>query len=304
MNPYFKRLLSIILAAALMLSACALTVNAAETGDDETPVTAAVGAEYGYTSVGEPSTEATEPTEPQQPAIMLSFNNTAEGTQISWDAVEGAARYILFLHAQEGYQMLAETDATEYLHTPLEDGAVYSYNIRALDAKGDTMIDLAASDSVNTFIAPPVIDSLSGNAEGVELTWNETAATRYRVYRRITGSGWSRVGETNGTIYLDTTAESGKTYIYTVRCISEDSERFLSYHNSGRSLFFVRTPSITSISNTATGARISWDKPDGAYRCRVYVKDGSDWRRLTETADTSYEHENLADGRNYTYTVR
>ena len=304
MNPYFKRLLSIILAATLMLSACALTVNAAETGGDETPAIADVGVEYGYVPVGEPSTEATEPTKPQQPTITLSFNNTAEGTQISWDAVEGAARYVLFLHAQEGYQMLAETDATEYLHTPLEDGAVYSYNIRALDAKGDTMIDLAASDSVNTFIAPPVIDSLSGNAEGVELTWNETAASRYRVYRRVTASEWSRVGETNGTIYLDTTAESGKTYIYTVRCISEDGERFLSYHNSGKSLFFVRTPSITSISNTATGARINWDKPDGAYRCRVYVKDGSDWRRLTETADTSYEHENLADGRIYTYTVR
>ena len=93
MNPYFKRLLSIILAATLMLSACALTVNAAETGEDKTPVTAAVGAEYGYTSVREPSTEATEPTEPQQPAITLSFNNTAEGTQISWDAVDHAESY-------------------------------------------------------------------------------------------------------------------------------------------------------------------------------------------------------------------
>ena len=120
-------------------------------------MTAAVGAEYGYVPVGEPSTEATEPTEPQQPAITLSFYNTAEGTQISWDAVEGAARYVLFLHAQEGYQMLAETDVAEYLHTPLEDGAVYSYNIRALDANGGTLIDLAASDSVNTFIAPPEI---------------------------------------------------------------------------------------------------------------------------------------------------
>ena len=44
------------------------------------------------------------------------------------------------------------------------------------------------------------------------------------------------------------------------------------------------------------------DKADAKYR--VYVKSGSGWTRLTETAGSSYVHDKLTAGETYTYTLR
>lgn len=66
----------------------------------------------------------------------------------------------------------------------------------------------------------------------------------------------------------------------------------------------VNYPEITSFSNTAKGTKISWSKYDSATKYRVYVRNGSSWRRVGETTTTSFTHNSLKNNTTYVYTVR
>ena len=156
--------------------------------------------------------------------------------------------------------MLAQTAELSYTHAPLENGREYIYSVRAVNRNGEVFAQSA--DYSNTFYAPPVISSLTAVDNGVKIVWGATEGVEaYRLYRAAGSSGWSRLALVNGSEYIDTAAESAKIYTYTVRCVTPDGERFLSYHNEGKTFGYVKTPAITSFSNTLTGTRISFDKP-------------------------------------------
>ena len=61
---------------------------------------------------------------------------------------------------------------------------------------------------------------------------------------------------------------------------------------------------ITGADNTATGTRISWSAADGATTYGIYLRDGSRYTLLAQTAELSYTHAPLENGREYIYSVR
>lgn len=64
-------------------------------------------------------------------------------------------------------------------------------------------------------------------------------------------------------------------------------------------------PEITSIAPTATGFKLSWSAFTGAAKYFVFIrKDNGGWKKLGESATTSYQHKNLTNNTTYTYTVR
>ena len=298
MSQRLKKLLSMVLAVMVIASTSVMAAQAGPIpeGDNETPVMVS------QNGSSDP-TEGVAPTEAEQPAPLLSFNNTAGGTVISWDAAEGAVEYALYLHTGEEYTLLTQTAQLSFEHENLNDGEAYSYRLSALDGNGE-VVSQTAEDAVNTYVAPPELTALTATASGVDLVWSERVTESYRVYRRTKGSGWTNIGETEDTTYHDATAVSGTEYIYTIRCVTADGSRFLSYHTAGKSINYVQTPEITEMDNKATGTMITWNKPAGADKCRLYYRNGSDWVRICETADNSYLHDNLTDGKSYTYTVR
>ncbi|MBQ3329655.1 MAG: hypothetical protein IJG87_00585 [Ruminococcus sp.] len=285
MTKHVMKWLSVVLAAAMLLSGAAISVGAEPADEEPAP---------------DVQNEAAHVSEN---AAVLQFNNTAEGTQIGWNACEGAAVYELYLSENDAWTLLTQTESRSFLHTPLEGGKEYSYRLKALDENGQE-IEGYTAEAVNVFIVPPVITSLTGKENGVLIEWEPCeGAENYRIYY-YGKNGWTKMAETTETSFLDTDVRSGNHYTYTVRCISADGSRFTSYHNSGKKLRYIAEPVISSIDNTATGAKLSWSKPGGAAKCRLYVKDGDGWTRLTETADTSYVHDKLKAGQRYTYTIR
>ena len=65
----------------------------------------------------------------------------------------------------------------------------------------------------------------------------------------------------------------------------------------------LETPSFT-LSNTATGVKIAWDKVSDAAQYRVFYKKNGSWTKITDTTSTSYTHTAIKSGNSYTYTVR
>ena len=67
----------------------------------------------------------------------------------------------------------------------------------------------------------------------------------------------------------------------------------------------LETPKVTSVTNVKNGVKIAWGKVEGAENYRIYVKaNGGGWKRLTETAGTSYTWTGAESGNTYGFTIR
>lgn len=154
----------------------------------------------------------------------------------------------------------------------------------------------------------PSMQTVQGTNSGVQLTWRPVSgAAKYRVFRKVSGaSAWTRITDTTSTTYTDTSARAGTTYIYTVRCINPGGTAYTSTYNSnGWSITYAATPALPTVSNGARGVHITWTKPVGAVKYRVYRRTaGSSWSALTTTSATSYVDTTAKQGITYAYTVR
>ena len=235
---------------------------------------------------------------------IYKIENTATGSKISWGKCSGASKYRVYYLKNRSWKALGNTTATSFTHNKLKSETKYTYTVRCLDSKGNFVSGYDKNGTSNIFLNPPKISSLANINGGVEIKWNTLKyADGYRVYRKTKNTGWTRIGNTEDNTFKDTNVKSGTAYTYTVRCVDEDGN-FASYFNNGKSVTFVKTPTINKIENTATGSKISWGKCSGASKYRVYYLKNKSWKALGTTASTSYTHNKPVNGTTYTYTVR
>ena len=232
------------------------------------------------------------------------IENTVTGSKISWGKCSGASKYRVYYLQNRSWKALGNTTATSFTHNKLKSETKYTYTVRCLDSKGNFVSGYDKNGTSNIFLNPPKISSLANINGGVEIKWNTLKyADGYRVYRKTKNTGWTRIGNTEDNTFKDTNVKSGTAYTYTVRCVNEDGN-FASYFNNGKSVTFVKTPTINKIENTATGSKISWGKCSGASKYRVYYLKNKSWKVLGNTSATSFTHNKLKSETKYTYTVR
>ena len=137
-------------------------------------------------------------------------------------------------------------------------------------------------------LATPKISKGESVYGGVKLTWGKVnGAAKYRVYRKGT-NGWTKLADTTSTTYTDKTVSSGKSYTYTLRCISKDGKKFTSgYDSKGKTVKYVASPKISKVESVYDGTKITWNKVTGAEKYRVYYKDRTGWTKLADTTGTS-----------------
>ena len=174
------------------------------------------------------------------PALTVADAN-ANRVELSWSAVDGAARYDLRRWDKDaGWIRLDDAlTATTYTDTAVEAGRTYFYAVRGLTADG---AEGAWSDyrSENARAAvgaldAPALTADGANANRVELSWSAVeGAARYDLWRLAEGADWIRLdGALTATTYIDTAVEAGKTYIYAVRGLTADgAEGAWSDYNS------------------------------------------------------------------------
>ena len=139
---------------------------------------------------------------------------------------------------------------------------------------------------------------------GVQLRWDPMEkAEDYVVLRKAPDAEeWGLVGVAPKSPYVDTSASSGKEYLYTVQA---ESEGFYSkYDPSGIRIRYIASPVLSQIYNNYAGVVISWPKVGGAGKYRIFRHtDNADWTALTDTTANSYTDRSVVIGRRYTYTV-
>lgn len=266
-----------------------------------------------------------------KPVVMAeaSKENVSE-VNLTWNAVDGADAYIVYAQNGEGWVELGRVAATaeqaEYVYTvkDLQPGTKYTYSVEAYSKVGDTEYFSGKSDAVSavTNLAQPALVSAKPvSATQIRVDWNPVEnAQGYRIYRKEAGSSeWvmvRRIAGENKHFCIDSTAEAGKEYTYTVTATcSVDGEFYQStYDETGVSAQTVAMaePTIVSVgaaSNVTTALRVTWNPVENADGYIIYRKGANDteWTRIKKVmgqATDHYSNIKLEPGTKYTYCVQ
>lgn len=213
----------------------------------------------------------------------------------------------MFYKSSNGWKTIGTTTATSLTHSPLSSGYTYTYTVRACNNNGAYISGYDKTGFNNKFLSAPVINSVTSTQNGLKISFNKvTGAENYRIYVK-TGSSWKGLGNTTSTSFTDESVNSGTSYTYTVRCVSEDGKTAKSYYNTkGVSNTFYKAPAIKKVENIQTGVKVTWDKVSGVSQYKLFYKlnNSSEWKTIGTTTSDNFTHKPLSDGDTYTYTVR
>lgn len=246
--------------------------------------------------------------------VMNKINNATTGIYVDWTKVSGADHYRVYRRAagETSWKFMGQTRNLWWVDKGVvnANGGYYRYTVRAVakTSSGDTYSGYEAGLLMKR-LANPMVKSATDCATGIEIKWKMIPGSQgYYVYRKVVGAAettWVRLGSAEGvknTSYIDTTAEKGVAYQYTVRAYYG---KILSAYNSGVIYGAPDMPELKTIANTTEGVKITWDKAARANAYRVYRRfAGGSWVLLGTTTETSYLDSTAPNGQYVAYTVR
>ncbi len=242
--------------------------------------------------------------------VLTAVSNAEKGVKITWNAVNGAKNYGVYRKggADSQYRRIGTTTTNSFVDTTPVSNTTYTYTVRCLSKDGTKFESSFDSTGKSVkHIATPLIKSHQTSSYGITLSWDKVnGATSYRVFIKSSDGGWKGLGNTTATSFTDYTATKKAVYTYTVRCINTSTNTYTSSYSSAGYTVDTRltTPVIEEFENTRNGVKITWSKVDGAYMYRLFYYNGTQYKTLTTTSDTSYLHTDVESETIYTYTVR
>ena len=252
------------------------------------------------------------PLPPAVPTVTMTYSDSGK-PKLTWNAVSGATSYRVFRSESRGtgYSLLGTTTATSYTNTGAAVGKTYYYRVKAVNSVGTSGYSNIVSGKAKT-AAPAAPSVTAGNSSTgkPQLTWKAVSgAVKYEVYRSTRqNSGYSLLGTTSSTSYVNTGAAAGKTYYYRVKAVNRDGMAS-AYSNivSGKAKAAVpAAPSVTA-GNSSTGKpRLTWKAVSGAVSYRIYRSEsrGTGYSLLGTTSSTSYTNTGAKAGKTYYYRVK
>ncbi|MCH5320477.1 MAG: CHAP domain-containing protein [Eubacterium sp.] len=241
------------------------------------------------------------------PVLSSAYANNA-GIVISWGEVKGAENYrVYYKIGNSSWTKIADTASTSYTWQDAQFGTKYTFTVRCTSSDGKQYT--SSFDSTGRTVAclsAPEVTSISSVKTGTKIVWSSVSgAEKYKVLRKTNGTSWVTVGTTTSTSLTDTTAKSGVTYTYTVRCITSAGVFTSGYEIPSDSFTFISSPVLSSAYVNNDGTVIRWGEVAGAENYRVYYKIGnSSWTKIADTTSTTYTWSEGKIGTKYTFTVR
>ena len=225
--------------------------------------------------------------------------------KITWKTSPSVGCYRVYRKTGSGWVGLGFADGDSFVDSQVTSGSTYTYTVRAFADDYRTVISgYQAAGMSATFVPVPQITSVEARNTGVRITWGRfPGADRYRVFVK-TASGWKRIGDTYNAYYDYQNPAIGVATTYTVRAMDDYGHYTSDFSREGMTHTALNTPNMLSVTNVCGGQTISWQKVSGAQLYRVYVRSGSSWVKLADTASLSYTAKDLKNNTAYSYTVR
>ena len=251
---------------------------------------------------------------PAAPRVTIGNSSASGKPQLTWAAVDGAAKYEIYRSTQQstGYSLLGTTTSTSYVNTGAAVGTTYYYKVRALNVDGAAGAYSSTVSGAAKAVAPaaPTVTMTYSDSGKPKLTWSAVSgAASYRVYRSESrGTGYSLLGTTTSTSYVNTGAAVGKTYYYRVKAVNSAGTSAYSNIVSGTA----RTPApaapvLKGGTSSASGKpQLTWAAVDGATKYDVYRSNSADgtFSKVGSTDKTTYVNTGAVQGVTYFYKIR
>ena len=245
-------------------------------------------------------------TKPTTPKIKVV--NTIAGMKVTWNAVEGAAKYVVYrrLGTSSTWSIIATTTGLSFEDKgSLVAGNYYVYSVKAYNS-ADIASDYIKANcaSVQRVIAP--VTKAVNAVNGINVTWGKVAgANKYVVLRRLgTGSVWETICTTTSTSYLDKNVTPGIYYLYSIRAVNNTG---YSEYDVNKRITIQRVLAPTAVAtNLTNGVQITWSKGTGATKYNVYRRTAgsSTWALMGTTTGTSLVDKSVTNGTYYVYSIR
>lgn len=244
-----------------------------------------------------------------EPATIkgITLKNTNQGVKVSWTADSSAQKYRVYRKtSKNGSWKIIDTieaDETFIIDKTAKSGTKYYYTVRGYNYVGWGSYN--TTGVAITHIGTPEVTA-KNTSKGIYLKWTKIAnAEKYRIYRQTEGSSkWTRIDTVTKTSFTDKTVKSGTKYNYRVRAVIGDDMG--SYEVVGR--YYLSTPKLSSVKNSASGAKVTWKKVTGAEGYKIYRKTGSgDWKLIGTTTNNkkfTYTDKTAKSGKTYSYSVQ
>ena len=251
---------------------------------------------------------------PAAPRVTIGSSSASGKPQLTWAAVDGAAKYEIYRSTQQstGFTLLGTTTSTSYVNTGAAVGTTYYYKVRALNVDGAAGAYSSTVSGAAKAVAPaaPTVTMTYSDGGKPKLTWSAVSgAASYRVYRSESrGTGYSLLGTTTSTSYVNTGAAVGKTYYYRVKAVNSAGTSAYSNIVSGTA----RTPApaapvLKGGTSSASGKpQLTWAAVDGATKYDVYRSNSADgtFSKVGSTDKTTYVNTGAVQGVTYFYKIR
>ncbi len=234
--------------------------------------------------------------------------NVNSGIQITITPVDGAEGYVIQKKVNGVFKTIKTLAANEtvYVDTDVKVENQYTYRVYATSSDIDSF---AYELGTILRLGCPKIVSASNLVPGITMTWTPIDdAVGYEVLRKAEGqSDWEVIAKVTETTYVDALVENDTVYTYTISALLADGGK-TGYDEKGRSVTFVETPDLISVSNAVDGVLVKWYAIEGATSYRVYRRGAGStyWKYLGDVKGTSFtdKSSDIVSGGYYRYTVR
>lgn len=172
---------------------------------------------------------------PLQTPLVSQVQNVKGGVSVRWNRVSGGGKYRVYYKRSGGsWQAAGTATGTAFTVTGLKSGQKYAFSVRCVSADGKTFTSGYDTKGMSlTYVAAPVVTKAVSGTSGVRLSWSRVSdAAAYRVFYRTAGSGWQAAGTTTGTAFTVKGLKSGRSYTFTLRCVSADGRRYTSGYDT------------------------------------------------------------------------
>ncbi|MBR2876199.1 MAG: hypothetical protein IKC01_03600, partial [Clostridia bacterium] len=237
----------------------------------------------------------------------VKASSTSIGVNISWDASNNSSSFIIYkrVKGRVAWEELAKVENSSQKNVSdsnVESGTTYEYAIKGVVNGAESELSEIATV---LYLDKVTITSLADVVGGVRIKWAAVkGAKNYLIYRRTVNGTWETIATvaSNVFVYTDKTAESGKSYYYTVRALNGNYRGY--YEN--RQIYYLAAPKVTKFdSQIGKGITVKWADVHGAEEYYVYRKTGnSGWKKIATTDNLLYVDKNVKLGQTYTYTLK
>ena len=253
---------------------------------------------------------ATEPTE-AEPYPHLStpkltgIENVASGQKISWEAVEGAPVYRVYVKNGSLWKKLADTTSTTYINTKVANVRFYTYTVRCLNEARDYPLSDRDENGISaTFFAAPKITGYTPGNAGVTVHWNAVkSAYRYAFFVKKAGK-WVKLGSTAKTSYTYSDLTDGTLYEFTVRCLNKNGKFCSGFYPDAGSYRYIAPIKITKVTADNKKPVLTWTaNPDVVcYRVERKAFRGK-WSVVADVQSATFTDQSAKANTPYTYSV-